>query len=65
MVYKDVVEHFGGLSKAARALKLPRQTIHAWKRKHIPFEQQFRIQLKTKGHLKASLRELLKKQRRV
>lgn len=62
MLYKELIEHFGGLSKAARALDFSKQTVHGWgKRGSIPFEAQFRIQLKTKGMFTASLKELSKK----
>lgn len=64
MLYRDLLQHFGGLSKAAKALEFSKQTIHSWKaRGSIPFEAQFRIQLKTRGRLKASLDELVRKRR--
>ena len=55
MTYDDLVETYGSCTSAARALGLAKQTVHQWKEKGIPFEQQFRIQMKTKGRLKASL----------
>ena len=62
MLYEELLGHFGGLSKAARALKMKKQTVHSWKaRGAIPFEAQFLIQLKTKGQLKADMRELERK----
>lgn len=62
MAYDELIEHFGGLTKAAKALDLSKQTIHSWKdRGSIPFEAQFRIQLKTKGRLTASLSRLEKR----
>ena len=64
MLYEELLSHFGGLSKAARALKIRKQTVHSWKaRGAIPFEAQFRIQLKTKGRLRADLSELERKSR--
>lgn len=65
MEYNDLLETFGTMSKAARALDLPRQTVHAWKEAGIPFEQQFRIQLKTKGRLKAKMPDLMPRRRRT
>lgn len=55
MSYDDLVEEFGNANKAAKALGFARQTLSQWKTRGIPFESQFRIQLKTKGRLKASL----------
>lgn len=64
MLYEELLSHYGGLSKAARALKMRKQTVHSWKsRGAIPFEAQFRIQLKTKGRLRADLKELERKDR--
>ena len=57
MTYDDLVEEFGNANRAAKALGFARQTVHQWKARGIPFESQFRIQLKTKGRLKASLPE--------
>lgn len=58
MTYEDLIETYGGLSKAARALGLAKQTVHRWKGGGIPFEKQFIIQMKTKGRLKARMPEL-------
>lgn len=58
MTYQDLVEEFGNGARAAHELGLVRQTVHRWKTAGIPFEQQFRIQLKTKGRLKASMPEM-------
>lgn len=58
MTYSDLIDTYGSQAKAAKALGLNRQTVHRWKTAGIPFEAQFRIQMKTKGKLKASLEEL-------
>ena len=58
MNYKDLTQLYGNGNKAAVALGLPRQTVHKWKKNGIPFEQQFRIQMKTKGRLKASMPDM-------
>jgi hypothetical protein len=55
MTYDDLVKTYGNGSKAASALGLARQTVHQWKVKGIPFEAQYRIQIKTRAKLKAEL----------
>lgn len=62
MTHQDLVDEFGGGSKAAKALGYSRQAVSQWKTKGIPFEAQFRIQMKTKGRLKADLSSLEKRQ---
>ena len=57
MVYDDVVKEFGTASKASRALGISKQAVSQWKRRGIPFEAQYRIQLKLRGKLKAELPE--------
>lgn len=62
MTYQQLIEFYGGsCTKAAAALGLPKQTVNKWKDREIPFEQQFIIQMKTKGRLKAALPEALRK----
>lgn len=52
MKYEQLVGHFGGLTKAAQALGLKRQTVHAWGiRKRIPSRWQMRIAALTGGEL--------------
>jgi hypothetical protein len=59
MRYEELIDHYGGLTKAAEALDVAKQTIHSWKgRGSIPFDAQFYIQIKTKGRLKLSLSDL-------
>lgn len=56
VTFNDLVAYFGNANRAAIALGQHRQTLSKWKAAgRIPFEQQFRIQLKTKGKLKAVL----------
>jgi hypothetical protein len=43
MTYNEIVGHYGGLSKAAKALDMSKQRIHAWKRIRIPSDIQIRI----------------------
>lgn len=44
MTYNQLVAHFGGLTKAAEALDLHKQTIHAWKRMgRIPTDRQLKL----------------------
>lgn len=54
MTYSDLIEHFGKQADAARALKIAKQTISCWRKNGIPFEQQYRIEMKTKGRLRAT-----------
>ena len=54
MNYKQMVAHFGGLSKAAKALGLKRQTVHMWAgRGRIPTRWQIKAVAKSEGRLKA------------
>jgi hypothetical protein len=55
MTHDDLVSLYGTASKAAKALGFSRQAISRWKGVGIPFESQYRIQMKTKGRLKATL----------
>jgi hypothetical protein len=57
MTHEDLVAHYGSANQAARALGYSKQAVSHWKRSGIPFDAQFRIQLKTKGKLKAHLPE--------
>lgn len=43
MTYNQIVDHYGGLSKAAQALGFSRQRVHAWKKIRIPSDEQLRI----------------------
>lgn len=61
MTYDDLLQKYGTASAAARGLGFSRQTVQNWKtRGRIPFSQQYTIQLKTKGKLKADTASLLK-----
>lgn len=55
MTYDELVEEYGNASQAASALGFSRQALSRWKTAGIPFESQFRIQMKTRGRLKANL----------
>jgi hypothetical protein len=65
VTYEDLISTFGGCTAAAKALGLRKQTVNKWQRAGIPFDQQFRIQMKTRGRLKAdlSLLDLAEKKR--
>lgn len=52
MVYQQVVGFFGGVTKAAGALGLAKQTVDSWKDRRIPSVQQFKAHLKSDGRLK-------------
>lgn len=56
MTYSEVIGFFGGsVTRAAEKLDLSRVTIHRWRLKGIPREQQAYIQLYTGGALLADL----------
>lgn len=57
MTYNDLEKHFGSASAAADFLGMKRQSVSIWKARggRIPFEAQYRIQVATKGKLKAVL----------
>lgn len=61
MTHQDLVDHFGNANKAAKALGYSRQAVSQWKSNGIPFEAQYRIQMKTKGRLRADLGALERK----
>ena len=61
MTHQDLVGHFGNASKAAKALGYSRQAVSQWKDRGIPFEAQYRIQMRTKGRLRADISALSKK----
>lgn len=61
MTHQDLVDHFGNASKAAKAVGYSRQAVSQWKERGIPFEAQFRIQMKTKGRLRADMNMLARK----
>jgi hypothetical protein len=60
VTYDDLIEHFGGCTKAAKALDLPKQTVNRWREAGIPDAQQFEIQKRTGGELKADARIIAK-----
>lgn len=51
MKTKDVVEHFGGVRKAADALGISTQAIYSWG-DEVPIMRQPHIQIVTGGRLK-------------
>lgn len=53
MTYNQIVGHYRGLSKAAKALEMSKQRINAWKRIRIPSDIQLEIAARTRGRLKA------------
>jgi hypothetical protein len=53
MDYDALLAHFGGLTKAAKALKASKQTVHNWgARNAIPAPWQIRAANLSKGKLK-------------
>jgi len=57
MTYDDLIQHYGTEAEAARARDVPRQTVHRWKNRTIPLDQQVAYELLTEGKLKAELPE--------
>jgi len=53
MKYEQLIEHFGGLSKSARALDTDRRLVFGWKGKRIPSHWQSKIEVETEGALLA------------
>lgn len=60
MRYPHLIAHFGSLTKAARVLNKPKQTVNNWKDAGIPEVEQLVIQKKTGGELKADRRVMSK-----
>jgi hypothetical protein len=53
MTKADIVQHFGGVTAAAKALKTNRQTVQRWRDK-VPLGRQYEIQILTGGKLRAN-----------
>lgn len=53
MKKSDVLDYFGGVSKAAKALGITKSAVSVW-REDIPYGRAFQIQLMTRGKLKAN-----------
>lgn len=53
MQKSDVINHFGGVIKTAKALGMSKQAVSAWN-DNIPQGRAYQIQLLTKGKLKAA-----------
>lgn len=52
MIYDDVIKHYGGCRKAARAIGISSSAVAQWKRNGISRLRQAHIELLTKGALK-------------
>lgn len=56
MTYDEIIEHYGGESKAATARGIDRQRVHGWKaRERIPTDDQIAYEVLTGGTLKADI----------
>lgn len=52
MTLEEVVEHFGSMSNAAKAINVSRQAVTNWRRiGYIPLLQQYRFAEATEGEL--------------
>lgn len=56
MTYNQIVDHYGGLSEAAKALDFKKQRIFYWKSVRIPSEVQ--LEIAQKSGLKPDARAL-------
>lgn len=50
---ESVINHFGSVKAAAKALDVYPQVIYQWKANGIPLLRQYQVQVMTKGKLKA------------
>jgi len=64
MLTKDVISHFGDISKAARAIGCTRGAIYAWG-EHPPRLRQYDIERITGGLLRAELPPIILKNARA
>ena len=55
MDYTTLIQHYGSVSKAARALDRYRSTLYNWRADGIPEEAQAYIEAMTNGALRADL----------
>ena len=56
MTYDELIEHYGGESKAATARGIDRQRVHGWKgRDRIPTDDQIEYEVLTGGKLRADI----------
>ncbi len=54
MKYAQLVAHFGGPTKAAKALGIQdRRRVHAWSTRRIPAKWQVKVEVITDGKLRA------------
>jgi DNA invertase Pin-like site-specific DNA recombinase len=56
MTIEEVIEHFGSITEAARALKVSRPVVYRWQKNGIPIQYKCYIEYKTKGALKVDRR---------
>jgi len=62
MNYSDLIDTYGNANKAAKATGFTRQAISSWKKRgRIPFEAQYRIEMKSRGRLRATLPSMKRK----
>jgi DNA-binding transcriptional regulator YdaS (Cro superfamily) len=54
MDINKVIEHFGGVSKTARALGLKQSSVSEWKVNGIPECREYQIELATNGKFRAN-----------
>lgn len=52
MEYQALIEHFGGVTKAAKALGLAKQTVDSWSARRIPTKHQLKASVLSGNKLK-------------
>lgn len=53
MTYKQIIKHFGGVSKTARALRMTRAGVYRWREHGVPYRIQLLMEQVSKCSLKA------------
>lgn len=60
MTADQIIEHFGGIARAAESLGFHRQSLYDWRKRGVPPKTQAWIQLETGGALIAAAKYLNK-----
>lgn len=60
MTFDQIASYFGGVTKAAKEIKVSRQTVHRWKTHGVPVLQQLHIQKLARGEIRADPKKVSK-----
>jgi len=63
VTYDELISHYGNEPKAGVAIGVPRQTVHRWKGRVIPLDQQVLYEVASSGVLRADLPDSLREAR--